>query len=384
MPAIQRIYNREVLEGVATLDEWPWSDARRRAWLETYRDEMVIVAQDEKAVLGFAYCTPMQKFGFRFTREVTVYVDRDHHPQHRVVQRLVGDQPFPPAVLTLQILQALGLVHSQPAVRPAPAVVGRLGHAEAPRHRRNRFPLPQRHLRLPPRADDLLRCVPLAGHADSPRPARILSLDLDQFWGGRSPVAPEIMSGRPPKMAVRFAPLVWEQLRAKRRGRAGVSWSLDETSGKVGGRWCSLDRAIDHRGDRIDSMLSERRDKHAARRFLRRLVEVAEGKPARITTDLHPAYRRAIRWIIGRKAWHRTTQYLNNYTEQSHRGVKQRYYPMLGFGSFQSASRFCAAFDALRQYFRVRHRGEAHVPLAVERRLFLTRWRSLIGELATA
>ena len=182
----------------------------------------------------------------------------------------------------------------------------------------------------------------------------------------------------------RFAPLLADQLRAKRRGHAGVSWYLDETSGKVGGRWCSLDRAIDHRGDRIDSMLSERRDKHAARRFLRRLVEVAEGKPARITTDLHPAYRRAIRWIIGRKAWHRTTQYLNNYTEQSHRGVKQRYYPMLGFGSFQSASRFCAAFDALRQYFRVRHRGEAHVPLAVERRLFLTRWRSLIGELATA
>ncbi len=79
VPAIQRIYNREVLEGVATLDEWPWSDARRRAWLETYRDEMVIVAQGEEAVLGFAYCTPMQKFGFRFTREVTVYVDRDHH-----------------------------------------------------------------------------------------------------------------------------------------------------------------------------------------------------------------------------------------------------------------------------------------------------------------
>ena len=184
--------------------------------------------------------------------------------------------------------------------------------------------------------------------------------------------------------AFRFAPLVREQLRAKRRGRAGVSWSLDETSGKGGGRWCSLDRAIDHRGDRIDSMLSERRDKHAARRFLRRLVEVAAGTPARITTDLHPASRRAIRWIIGRKAWHRTTQYLNNYTEQSHRGVKQRSDPMRGFGSFQSASRFCAAFDALRQYFRVRHRGEAHVPLAVERRRFLTRWRSLIGERATA
>ena len=75
---------------------------------------------------------------------------------------------------------------------------------------------------------------------------------------------------------------------------------------------------------------------------------------------------------------------VNNYTEQSHRAVKQRYYPMLGFGNFESASRFCAAFDELRQYFRVRRRGEAHVSLAEQRRFFLTRWRSLIAELATA
>ncbi len=126
---------------------------------------------------------------------------------------------------------------------------------------------------------------------------------------------------------------------------------------KVAGRWCYLYRAIDRDGALIDSMLSERRDKHAARRFLRRLVEVAGHKPLRVTTDKHPAYRRAIRWIIGRSALHRTTQYLNNYTEQSHRAVKQRYYPMLGFGSFESASRFCTAFDELRQYFRVRRRG---------------------------
>ncbi len=64
-----------------------------------------------------------------------------------------------------------------------------------------------------------------------------------------------------------------------------------------------------------------------------------------------------IRWTIGGKARHRTTRYLNNYTEQSHRGVKQRYYPMLGFGNFESVARFCAAFDELRQYFRVRRRS---------------------------
>ncbi len=78
------------------------------------------------------------------------------------------------------------------------------------------------------------------------------------------------------------------------------------------------------------------------------------------------------------------TQYLNNYTEQSHQAVKQRYYPMLGFGSFESVSRFCQAFDELRQCFRVLRRGEGHVSLAEQSRLFLTRWRSLTAELAAA
>ena len=48
------------------------------------------------------------------------------------------------------------------------------------------------------------------------------------------------------------------------------------------------------------SRRSAHRDKHAARRFLRRLVDVAERKPPRVTTDAHPPYRRAIRGILGR------------------------------------------------------------------------------------
>ena len=73
-------------------------------------------------------------------------------------------------------------------------------------------------------------------------------------------------------------------------GGAGASrsWYIDETYVKVAGRWCYLYRAIDRDGQLIDSMLSKQRDKHAARRFLRRLVEVAEGRPLRVTTDHHP------------------------------------------------------------------------------------------------
>ena len=47
---------------------------------------------------------------------------------------------------------------------------------------------------------------------------------------------------------------------------------------KVAGRWCYLYRAIDRDGQLIDSMLSEHRDKHAARRFSRQLVDIAGGR----------------------------------------------------------------------------------------------------------
>ena len=120
------------------------------------------------------------------------------------------------------------------------------------------------------------------------------------------------------------------------------------------------------------------------RRLLRRLVEVAGRKPLRVTTDHHPAYRKAIRWILGRKVQHRRQRYLNNFMEQDHRAVKQRYYPMRGFGSFESASRFCSAFDELRQYFRWRRGRGDSMPLAEQRRLFASRWRSLLSEMAAA
>ena len=62
----------------------------------------------------------------------------------------------------------------------------------------------------------------------------------------------------------RFAPLLADRLRAKRRGRAGASWYIDETDVRVAGRWCYRYRAIDREGALIDSMLSAHRDKHGA------------------------------------------------------------------------------------------------------------------------
>jgi putative transposase len=70
----------------------------------------------------------------------------------------------------------------------------------------------------------------------------------------------------------RFAPLIADQLRTKRRGQGGTSWYVDETYVTIKGKWCYLYRAIDRDGNLIDSMLSEKRDLDAAKRFdLRKL-----------------------------------------------------------------------------------------------------------------
>jgi putative transposase len=126
----------------------------------------------------------------------------------------------------------------------------------------------------------------------------------------------------------RFAPLLTEHLRAKRRGRSGVSWYADETYVKVQGRWCYLYRAIDREGNLVDTMLSETRDLEAAKQFFARALAVVGKVPQRVTTDGHTAYPRAIRETLGEKVRHRCNPYLNSRLEQDHRGIKQRYYPM--------------------------------------------------------
>jgi putative transposase len=182
----------------------------------------------------------------------------------------------------------------------------------------------------------------------------------------------------------KLAPALAGELRRRHRGRIGKSWYVDETYLRVGGRWCYLYRAIDRNGDLVDARLSERRDLKAARAFFRSAKTVTGVTPARVTTDGHDSYPRAIRSELGRGVRHRTSAYLNNRLEQDHRGIKGRCRPMRGFGSVTSAGRFCRGHDELRSFLRVRSRCRQHVPADRRRLIHLRRTVAVLAILAAA
>jgi transposase-like protein len=171
----------------------------------------------------------------------------------------------------------------------------------------------------------------------------------------------------------KLTPTLIDNLRRRRTGRIGKSWYVDETYIKVNGRWCYLYRAIDRSGALVDVRLSEKRDMAAAKAFFRSAKAVTGVTPARVTTDGHDSYPRAIRTELDAGVKHRTNQYLNNRIEQDHRGIKGRYGPMRGFKSYESASRFCRCFDELRNHLQARSRRSRNLPTNARRHRFLTR-----------
>ena len=128
----------------------------------------------------------------------------------------------------------------------------------------------------------------------------------------------------------RFLPLFGEAARAHRR-QVGAKWRVDETYCRLNGKWTYIYRAIDQDGQVVDAYFSKRRNANAAEGFFRRAIEETGVMPTRVTTDKAKCYPPALRAVLP-DAEHRTSKYLNNGIERDHGHLKQRLYPMRGFG----------------------------------------------------
>ncbi len=134
---------------------------------------------------------------------------------------------------------------------------------------------------------------------------------------------------------------VFEKRWKKYARPVGLSWRVDETYIRVKGKWTYLYRAVDKQGRTVDFLLSEKRDKAAAKRFFMKATGNNKA-PEKITLDGYEATHQAVadlqaEGVLSATVEVRTSKYLNNLIEQDHRRVKQRYYPMLGFKKFCNA-----------------------------------------------
>jgi len=150
------------------------------------------------------------------------------------------------------------------------------------------------------------------------------------------------------RWAIKMLPVLAAVFRRCKRP-VGPSWRMDETYIKVSGQWKYLYRAVDRAGDTVDFLLTSKRDRAAARRFLEQAINLHDV-PEKITIDKSGAYTAAIESVKADACVDivlRRSKYLNNIVEQDHRGVKRVSQPMLGFKSFWSARIIIAGIEIM-------------------------------------
>ena len=137
----------------------------------------------------------------------------------------------------------------------------------------------------------------------------------------------------------------------RRRPRPGDKWHLDELVVSINGARRYLWRAVDQRGITLGILVTARRDRLAARRFLRKLLAREQYVPRVLVTDKLRSYRAAKREVL-RGVEHRQSRYLNNGAENSHQRTRLRERAMRRFASPGQAGRFCHAHDPIYGHFR--------------------------------
>jgi putative transposase len=150
------------------------------------------------------------------------------------------------------------------------------------------------------------------------------------------------------RWVLKYTPLL-EMVFRQRKRAVGISWRLDETYIRVKGQWKYLYRAVDKAGYTVDFLLTAKRDRKAALRFLRKSIDQC-GTPEKITIDKSGANTAAIESIqaySGLLIELRQSKYLNNIVEQDHRAIKRLTRPMLGFKSFWSAAITLAGIEIM-------------------------------------
>jgi len=160
--------------------------------------------------------------------------------------------------------------------------------------------------------------------------------------------------------------------------RPGDRWHLDEVFLKIQGKLQYLWRAVDQDGEVLDILVQSRRNKRAAKKFLRKLLKGFQYVPRAIITDKLRSYA-AAKVEVMPSVEHLQQGRSNNRAENSHQHTRERERRMRGFKSPRHAQRFLSTFGVIASFFRPgRHLLAVPNYREIMRRRF-TQWRDLVG-----
>lgn len=128
----------------------------------------------------------------------------------------------------------------------------------------------------------------------------------------------------------------------------------------------------------LDILVQSRRDKAAARRFFRRLVQKTGPVPRVVVTDKLRSYGAAHREVRP-SVEHRSQKELNNRAGNSHQPTRQRERAMKGSRSAGGAQRFLSAFSGISPHFRPRRHQMAAPDHRAEMTIRFAIWEQVTG-----
>jgi len=130
----------------------------------------------------------------------------------------------------------------------------------------------------------------------------------------------------------------------------GDKWHLDEVVVTINGKKHWPWRAVGQHGALLDVLVQSRRDKHAAKRLMRKLHKKHGRAPRVLITDKLKSYTAANR-DLGLNVEHRQHKGLNNRAENSHQPTRVREKVMRRFKSARHLPRFTSVLDQVANLF---------------------------------
>ncbi|OXE37619.1 MAG: IS6 family transposase [Phenylobacterium zucineum] len=181
------------------------------------------------------------------------------------------------------------------------------------------------------------------------------------------------------KWVNRFGPMFASKIRSRRvqAMRRHIHWCrhLDEVFVRVNGERRYLWRAVDHKGEVLESFVAKKRDKAAALKFLRKALK-RHGPARTIVTDRLRSYRAAMKQL-GNQDRQEVGRRLNNRAENSHRPFRRRERAMRRFRRMKTLQQFVATHASFHNPFSQERHLISRQEYRTRRSAAPAEWKSL-------